>query len=167
MFIKSVGQGLCDVLLSNRSVLLNKRRLFLKFSVCSAYLVLSKWSSEHEKYFGFLLNCSALSCCVFSAPPPSESGRRWLRSHPQQQILCFQDCQQRQFLSLLYQWQESHVQRSGGFAAKPWHWPGPQQISDLAGNGEFSLFFFLFFFSTSYSAAACVGVCLWIFLKVQ
>lgn len=87
--------------------------------------------------FEFLLNCSSLSCSVSSAPPPSEPGRRWLRSHPQQQVLCFQDCQQRQFLSLPYQRQESHIQRSGGFTPKPWYWPRPQQISDLTGNCNF------------------------------
>lgn len=157
MFIKSVGQGLCGVPLSLGSVLLNNRGDFLEFSVCTAHHVLSKGSSEHEKYFGFLLNCSALSSCVFSAPPPSESGRRWLRSRPQQQILCFQDCQQRQFLSLLYQWQESHVQRSGAFAAQPWHRPGPQQISDLAGTGEFS-FLFSFYFVLGCSLCGCVCV---------
>lgn len=117
----------------------------------------SKWESEHVKYFEFLLNCSELSSCVFSAPlpslPPSESGRRWLRSHPQQQILCFQDCQQRQFLSLLYQWQESHIQGSWGFAPQPRHRPGSQQISDLTGNDEFS-------FSTSCSLCGCVFVSL-------
>lgn len=111
-----------------------------------------QWNCQHYGYyhwcvelFEFLLNCSALSSSVSSAPPPSEPGRRWLRSHPQQQVLCFQDCQQRQFLSLPYQRQESHIQRSGGFTPKSWYWPRPQQISDPAGN-FFSFFFFFFLF---------------------
>lgn len=69
LFIKVLGRDFCSVPLSNRSVLL-KSRDFLKCSMCSAHLSLSKWESEHVKYFGFLLNCSALSSCVFSAPPP-------------------------------------------------------------------------------------------------
>lgn len=80
---------------------------------------------------------------VSCAPPPSEPGRRWIRSHPQQQVLCFQNCQQRQFLSLQYQWKESYIQRCGGSIAKSWHWPRPQQIPDLTGN--WLLFFFFFF----------------------
>lgn len=150
-----LGRHFCSVLLSNRSVLLNSRGDTFLNVVCA--LLISVKPNENLNMWnilGFLLNCSALSSCVFSAPPPppSESGRRWLRSHPQQQILCFQDCQQRQFLSLLYQWQESHIQRSRGSAPQPRHRPGPQQISDLTGNADF-------FFSTSCSAAVCVCVC--------
>lgn len=108
--------------------------------------------------FQFLLNCSALSSSVSSAPPPSEPGRRWLRSHPQQQVLCFQDCQQRQFLSLPYQWQESHIQRSGDFTPKSWYWPRPQQISDPAGN-FFYFFIFIFILSSTSNSAYFYPCC--------
>lgn len=114
-------------------------------SILSVLMKCSEW-------FELPLNWTALSCCVFSAPPPSEPGRRWLRSDPQQQILCLQDCQQRQLLGLLYQWQEGHIQGGRGPAPQPWYWPGPQQIFNLTGNCVFfpsfslSLFILLFFF---------------------
>lgn len=114
----------------------------------SAFLSVLMQCSE---WFELLLNWTALSSCVFSAPPPSEPGRRWLRSDPQQQILCLQDCTQRQLLRLLCQWQEGHVQGGRGSAPQPWHWPGPQQIFNLTGNCVFvppllflNYFYFIF-----------------------
>lgn len=114
--------------------------------MCRVIWVASEW-------FELLLNWTALSSCVFSAPPPSEPGRRWLRSDSQQQILCLQNCQQRQFLSLLHQWQESHIQRSRCFTPEPWYWPGPQQVFDLTGNcGLYNTFLKISFSFTCNSA---------------
>lgn len=129
-----------------------KQVLFLIVSKVGCFSAHTQWICHCYEYYHLMCGAVWVSPGLFSSkllcvfcPSPSEPGRRWLRSHPQQQVLCFQDCQQRQFLSLPYQWQESHIQRSGGFTPKPWYWPRPQQISDLTGNFEF---FNLIFSST-------------------